>query len=86
MKRTSVKELIKTTPIGKEVVVKGWLRSQRKAKSFSFLVLTDGSCQSEVQIIADETLANYAEISALLTGSSIAVVGEVIESDRKSVV
>jgi asparaginyl-tRNA synthetase len=40
--------------IGKEVVLQGWVRTRRDSKAgFSFIELNDGSCFSNVQVIAD---------------------------------
>ena len=69
--------------IDSEATVKGWLRSVRKSKSFSFLVLNDGSSQGNLQIIVDDVVDNYDEISSLLTGSAIAVTGQLVESGGK---
>ncbi|MCK5227153.1 MAG: asparagine--tRNA ligase, partial [Desulfobulbaceae bacterium] len=61
--------IFKDKPVGKTVEVKGWLRTRRDSKgNFSFLELNDGSCLSNLQIIADRKLANYAtEIRKLAT-------------------
>ena len=40
--------------IGKLVQLRGWIRTRRDSNGgFSFLELNDGSCQSDLQIIAD---------------------------------
>lgn len=83
MKRWTIKELNSKKPIGETVVVKGWLRSQRKTKTFNFIVLNDGSTQSDLQIIADAELENYEEFNKCNTGSSFAITGEVVESKGK---
>ena len=69
--------------VGDEIVVKGWLRSLRKNKSFSFLVLNDGSCQEDIQVVAGDDLAGYEELVKCLTGSSISVKGKLVESGGK---
>ncbi|HAN98283.1 MAG TPA: asparagine--tRNA ligase [Planctomycetaceae bacterium] len=67
--------------IGRTVTVRGWVRTRRDAKGFSFLELNDGSSQGNLQVIADQSLSNYAdEIASLATGSSISVEGEVVAS------
>src|SRR5207244_7618899 len=51
---------------------------------FSFLELNDGSCQGNIQIVADAKLPNYeAEIKKLIAGCSISVEGEVKASKGK---
>ncbi|MFO0937554.1 MAG: asparagine--tRNA ligase [Gemmataceae bacterium] len=71
--------------VGKQVVIRGWVRSRRDSKGgFSFIELNDGSCQGNVQIVAPGELANYeSEVKKLPTGASIAVVGEVKSSPAK---
>ena len=81
-----LKEIFKKQPIGEEVLVKGWVRSIRKAKSFSFVVLYDGSCQQTLQVIADNTLENYDEISSMRAGFCVAVQGPIEESGGKQTV
>lgn len=83
MKRWTIKELYAQKPIGEEVVVKGWLRSQRKTKTFNFIILNDGSAQSDLQIIADAQLPNYEEFSKCGTGASFSVTGKVVASQGK---
>lgn len=63
-----------------EVLVKGWVRTRRDAKDFSFIELNDGSCLKNIQIIANNTLNNYEEIKKITTGSSLSVTGKLIDS------
>lgn len=84
MKRMLIKEVFAKSPIGEEVKVAGWIRSVRKSKGFSFLVLNDGTCQGTLQVIANEgDLDNYEEVSTLLVGSCLEVTGKVVESQGK---
>jgi asparaginyl-tRNA synthetase len=83
MKRKTIRDLYQTPPIGEDVLIKGWVRSLRKSKTFCFIILNDGSDQSDIQVIADDKLTNYEEISKSLTGSSFAVLGRVVESQGK---
>ncbi len=83
MQRSRIKQLFETKPIGQEIVIKGWVRSLRKSKSFSFIVLNDGSCQKDIQIIADEKLENYEQFVKCLTGSALAIRGTLVESQGK---
>jgi len=79
----SLKSVFEMGATQSEVVVRGWIRSIRKGKKFSFMMLNDGSTQDSIQIIIDETLSNYAEVSSLLIGSSIEVRGKVVASQGK---
>ncbi len=66
-----------------EVLVKGWVRTRRDSKTFSFMELNDGSCLKNIQVLADVSLENYAEIVKLTTGSAISVVGRLVPSPGK---
>lgn len=68
--------------IGKEVHVRGWVRTRRDSKGgFSFIELNDGSCFGNLQIIAPKELENYESVIQKLTiGCSIEVVGILEES------
>ena len=43
MKRIKVVDVLKSTDFGKEVVVKGWVRTHRSSKAVDFIALNDGS-------------------------------------------
>jgi len=69
--------------IGKTLKVAGWVRSVRNSKSFSFIVLNDGSCQNVLQIVADAGMNDYQNITELLIGSCVQVEGIIVESQGK---
>lgn len=80
MKRTKILQLLKSEHPVDRVLVKGWVRTRRDSKSFSFVEVNDGSCLRGLQIVADNTLNNYESIAKLSAGSAIAVLGKLIES------
>ena len=43
MKRTKVIDALKCTDFGKDICVKGWVRSKRGSKGIFFIALNDGS-------------------------------------------
>ena len=59
----TIRELFLNPPIDEMTRIRGWVRSVRKKKHFSFMVLNDGSCQQNIQIVIDKDLANYDEVS-----------------------
>lgn len=83
MSRLLVKDIIKENIVDVDATVKGWIRSVRNSKKFSFVVLNDGSCQHSLQIIVDEVLPNYAEVAALLSGSAVAITGRLVKGGGK---
>ncbi len=68
--------------VAQTVTVKGWVRTRRDSKAgLSFIALHDGSCFDPVQVIALNTLDNYAQITTLTAGCSLAVTGVVKASE-----
>lgn len=78
-----VKKVFETKPVDQVIVVKGWIKSLRQSKKFSFMVLNDGTTQKDLQIIVDSNLENYEEVTKLLIGSSVEVEGLLVASQGK---
>ncbi|MBT7609770.1 MAG: asparagine--tRNA ligase [Bacteriovoracaceae bacterium] len=64
--------------------VHGWVRSVRKSKKFSFVVISDGTSQNNFQMIVDQDSDDYENISTMLTGTSIEAEGLVVKSGGKN--
>ena len=76
--------VLREEPQEQRVVVAGWVRTRRDTGTFSFLEVNDGSCLSNLQVIADNSLANYEEeIKRLSTGCSVIVTGLAKKSPAK---
>ena len=80
MKRIKISKLVKSDAPKEEVLIKGWVRTRRDAKDFSFIEVNDGSCLKNIQIVAGSTLSNYQEVARLSTGSAVVVYGKLVES------
>jgi asparaginyl-tRNA synthetase len=67
------------------VTVKGWVRTRRDSKAgISFVHLSDGSCFHPLQIVAPDSLPNYAsEVLHLTAGCAITATGTVVPSPAK---
>lgn len=78
-----IKELYLKNYLGQDVKVNGWIRNHRKQAHFGFIDLFDGTCFKSIQIVYDEALSNFEDVSKLLVGSSICVSGLVVESAGK---
>jgi asparaginyl-tRNA synthetase len=76
MKRTKIIKLIKSERPIDEVLIKGWVRTKRDSKDFSFIEVNDGSCLKNMQIIVDNTTDNYKDIIRISTGSAVAIRGK----------
>ena len=66
--------------LGQEVILNGWAKKIRSQKNFGFIELNDGTFFIGIQVVFDETLPNFEEISKLTISSSIKVKGKVVES------
>src|SRR5947208_6795472 len=80
---TSVKDALNQTAPVAPIFVQGWVRTRRDSKDFSFIELNDGSCLRNLQVIARNTLPNYAAVQRLITGASIWVRGALVASQGK---
>ncbi len=78
----TIRELFQNTAAyaGKTVAVGGWVRSVRASKAFGFVVLSDGTYFSPLQIVYHDTLPNFAEISKLNVGAALIVHGTLVET------
>jgi asparaginyl-tRNA synthetase len=79
----SIKDALNRTAPVEKIRVQGWVRTRRDAKDFSFIELNDGSSLRNLQIIARDSLPNYAAIQRLITGASITVGGALVLSQGK---
>ena len=80
MKRVRVKQLFreKESFSEKEVVICGWVRTNRAQAQFGFLNVNDGSFFENVQVVYDNNLENFSEISKFRVGVSVCVTGKVV--------
>ena len=71
----SVRQLFKNTDayIGKEVEVGGWVRNRRPSKQFGFIVLNDGTYFTPVQVVYNDTIENFQELSKINIGAALIV-------------
>ncbi|CAM9322407.1 unnamed protein product, partial [Heterosigma akashiwo] len=83
--RRKVKTILngEDSTIGDEVVVKGWVRTARDQKAFTFIEVNDGSCMKGLQVVAKAEIDSYEEVKKLTTGCAVAVRGTIVESPGK---
>jgi len=80
----SIKKVLEEAREGSPVQLAGWVRSTRHSKGISFIDLTDGSCLSGIQIVAEASLDGYdAQVAPLRTGCSVKIRGELVTSPGK---
>ena len=70
---------------GSEIVVRGWIRTNRGSNKFGFIELNDGTFFKSVQIVYEaENLENFAEISKAPIAAALMVKGDfVLTPDAK---
>jgi asparaginyl-tRNA synthetase len=80
MQRTLVKNALGAAQPADEILLEGWVRTRRDAKTFSFIELNDGSSLKGIQVVADAALPDYQHIEKVSTGASIRVRGKLVRS------
>ena len=82
MHREKVKQLLASEP-GRDVLVKGWVRTRRGNKKISFIALNDGSTINNIQVVADNASFDEDIMKQITTGASLAVEGKLVKSEGK---
>lgn len=80
MKLTLVKSLYRETEkfANKSVKISGWVRTVRDSKSFGFIEINDGTFFKNIQIVFDDSLENFKDITKVAISSSLSVEGTVV--------
>lgn len=66
--------------LDKEISLEGWIRNHRKQKEFGFIEFYDGTAFKNIQLVYDNKLEDFDEITKLHIGSSIKVEGKIVKS------
>ena len=66
--------------LDKEISLEGWIRNHRKQKEFGFIEFYDGTSFKNIQLVYDNKLEDFDEITKLHIGSSIKVEGKIVKS------
>lgn len=80
MKRVKISDLLKSSEVGSEVLVKGWVRTFRSNR---FIAVNDGSTINNIQAVVDFEKEDETQLKRITTGASIAIKGTVVESQGK---
>ena len=81
--RTLIKHALHSKAAMDIITVKGWVRTRRDSKDFSFLEMNDGSCLANIQCIADTGIPGYEDVTKMTTGSAVGITGKLVESPGK---
>ena len=81
-KNILVKSLYRNTSdyLNKEISITGWIRTLRASNAFGFIEINDGSFFKNIQVVFDNKLSNFKEISKLPISSSLKVIGTLVET------
>ncbi len=80
MKRTKIKDLLKTAPSGQTVIAQGWVRTFRNNQ---FIALNDGSTIQNLQAVVALDSIDEITLKRITTGACLSVTGELIPSPAK---
>lgn len=78
-----IKELYDKSYIDKQIEVSGWVKNHRKQAHFGFIDLHDGTTFKSLQVVYDDKLKNFEEITKIKLGSAITVKGKLIKSPKE---
>ena len=80
MELITIRELYKNTEkyAGQEIEVGGWVRNRRPSKQFGFIMLSDGTYFNPIQVVYNDTIENFQEISKINIGAALIIKGTVV--------
>ena len=80
MELITMRELFKNTAkyADTEIEIGGWVRNRRPSKQFGFIMLSDGTYFSPIQVVYNDSIENFQEISKINIGAALIVKGTVV--------
>ncbi len=79
-KRTRIVDLLRSTDVDREVVVKGWVRTKRGNKNVAFVAMNDGSTINNIQVVVDVAAFDGELLRKITTGACLRVTGTLVKS------
>jgi len=74
-------QILRSAEPGTQVQIKGWVRTKRELKNFTFVEVNDGSSLANLQVVLEPAITGYETIvKQLQTGASVTIVGQLVES------
>jgi asparaginyl-tRNA synthetase len=82
--RTKIRSIIldEKIKVGEKPIILGWVRSVRQSKNVIFVAVNDGSCMGTLQGVISNP-ESFPDLEKISTGSSVRLVGELVESQGK---
>src|SRR5689334_23320748 len=78
--RTLIKHILTASEPKEQVTVKGWVRTRRDSKGFSFLEINDGSCLGNLQVVVDAGTPGTEDLAHFTTGAAATIEGKLVPS------
>lgn len=78
-----IKYLYEKDYLGKEVEICGWIKNHRKQANIGFIDMYDGTIINTLQVVYDNNLSNFDEITKFKIGSAIKVEGVINASPKE---
>ena len=84
MNLLSVREIFRNKEqyLDKEIEIGGWVRSIRDSKTFGFIVLNDGTFFEPIQVVYNDGMDNFADVSKLNVGAALIVKGTLVATPQ----
>jgi len=70
-----IRDLYKNDYIDKEVIISGWVKNHRKQAHFGFIDLSDGTYFKTLQVVYDDSLNSFEDVTKLKLGAAVTVTG-----------
>src|SRR6187402_1796110 len=80
MPTPNIRALLSSPSPQTDITVQGWVRTRRDSKVCTFIELNDGSCLRGIQVVADASLPCAGLYPHILTGASVRVNGDLVQS------
>ncbi len=81
---SSIDHILRTSQVGEQIILRGWIRSKRESKGFAFVDVNDGSCMANIQVVIAQTVPDYgALMKRINTGASVEILGQLVASPAK---
>ena len=86
MAHIDVKELLMSPEdwLQRKVTLKGWIRNHRRQKTFGFIDFFDGTCFASLQVVYEESIPRFTQVSAARVGAAVCVHGQLVRSEGKT--
>lgn len=81
---TRIKTIVETGQPQDTLTVKGWVRTKRDSKQFTFINVNDGSTLAGLQVVLSADLPDYEDlVKQISTGAAVEIEGVLVESPGK---